>query len=366
MEGTRLTLARKMRGFSKKELAELVEVTPKSIADYENDITNPSTEIEQRLIRALRFPEAFFNLHTTEPMSEEAISFRARTKLKRSQKDIATAEATLATELSDWCNTKFNLPKTNVPTIEGIDPVLAAEMLRKEWKMGDGAIPNLLALLESHGIRIFFAGEIGNEVDAFSYWEPKTQCPYVFLTTSKSGERRRMDAAHELGHLVMHRNLDMGSSATKEIEAEANRFASAFLMPKSTMLKYTPRSFGLRDAVALKKQWKVSVAAFIFRSHDIGLLTDWQYHILFKQLSAAGWRTDEPNAIIPEQSEVNKQVIALLSKMPQKLSTASNETALPLELCYQLLTGTSAQVVVGGKTPASKTYGRKADLTVVQ
>ena len=87
MEGTRLTLARKMRGFSKKELAELVKVTPKSIADYENDITNPSSEIEQRLIRALRFPEAFFNLHTTEPMPEGAISFRARTKLKRSQKD---------------------------------------------------------------------------------------------------------------------------------------------------------------------------------------------------------------------------------------------------------------------------------------
>lgn len=366
MEGTRLTLARKLRGFSKKELAELVKVTPKSIADYENDVTNPSPEIEQRLKQALRFPEAFFNLHTTEPMPEKAISFRARTRLKRSQKDIATAEATLATELSDWCNSKFNLPKTDVPTIEGVDPVLAAEMLRKEWKMGDGAIPNLLALLESHGIRIFFAGEIGNEVDAFSYWEPKTQCPYVFLTTSKSGERRRMDAAHELGHLVMHRNRDMGTSATKEIETEANRFASAFLMPKSTMLKYTPRGFNLRDAVTLKKRWKVSVAAFIYRSHDIGLLTDWQYHNLFKQLSSAGWRTDEPNAIIPEQSEVNKQVITLLSKMPKKLSTASNETALPLELCYQLLTGTSAQVVVGGKTPASKTNGRKADLTVIQ
>ena len=69
----------------------------------------------------------------------------------------------------------------------------------------------------------------------------------------------------------------------------------------------------------------------------------------FANLSAAGWRTDEPNAIIPEQSEVNKQVITLLSKTSKKLSTASNETALPLELCYQLLTGTSAQVVEGGK-----------------
>lgn len=108
-------------------------------------------------------------------------------------------------------------------------------------------------------------------------------------------------------------------------------------MSKSTMLKYTPRGFGLLDAVAFKKQWKVSVAAFIFRSHDIGLLTDWQYHNLFKQLSAAGWRTDEPNAIIPEQSEVNKQVIALLSKMPQKLSTATNETDCPLNCAISCL-----------------------------
>lgn len=365
MEGTRLTLARKTRGFSKKELAEMVNVTPKTIADYENDITNPGNETERRLIQALHFPTAFFYLHATEVMPEEAISFRARTKLKRSQKDIATAEATLATELSDWCDANFNLPKIDVPTIEGVDPALAAEILRKEWKMGDGAIPNLLTLLESHGVRIFFAGEIGNEVDAFSYWEPGTKHPYIFLTTSKSGERRRIDAAHELGHLVMHRNVDIDSSSSKAIEAEANRFASAFLMPKSTMLKHTPKGFSLRDAVELKQPWRVSVAAFVFRSHDIGLLTDWQYHNLYKQLSKAGWRVNEPNPMAPEHSEVNKQLITLLSKRPQKLSGIADETALPLELCYQLLTGTTAQVVVGGKKTARKSRDQKRDLEVI-
>lgn len=365
MEGTRLTLARKMRGYSKKELAELVRVTPKSIADYENDITNPSIEIEQRLIRTLHFPQAFFNLHAIEAMPEGAISFRARTKLKRSQKDIATAEATLAIELSDWCDTKFKLPRTNVPAIEGVDPALAAEMLRKEWKMGTGAIPNLLALLESHGIRIFFAGEIGDEVDAFSYWEPKSKRPYVFLTTSKSGERRRMDAAHELGHLVMHRNIDIDSSTTKEIEAEANRFASAFLMPKSTMFRHTPKGFSMQDAIALKQYWKVSVAAFIYRSHDIGLLTDWQYHNLYKQLSKAGWRVNEPLKIVPEHSEVNNQLITLLSKTPHKLSTAASETALPLELCYQLLTGTRTQIVAGGRTTSGQSHDSKPELTII-
>lgn len=367
MEGTRLTLARKMRGLSKRELAKLVGVTPKSIADYENDASNPSNEIEQRLVWALHFPTSFFKSNSIETIPEKAISFRARTKLKRSQKDIATAAATLASELSDWCDASFNLPKTNVPAIEDIDPTLAAEVLRKEWKMGNGAIPDLLLLLESHGIRIFFAGNIGNEVDAFSFWDLKTRRPYIFLTTSKSGERRRMDAAHELGHLVMHRNIDIADSSSKEIEAQANRFASAFLMPKSTMLASTPKGFSLRDAIKLKRYWKVSIAAFVYRSHDIGLLSDWQYHNLYKQLSKAGWRANEPDPMIPEHSEVNKQIITLLSKSPQRLGKITDAIALPLELCYQLLTGTNAQVITGGKDRGKTSRpSEKPNLTVIQ
>ncbi len=40
------------------------------------------------------------------------------------------------------------------------------------------------------------------DADAFSTTYSGT--PYVFLSTRKTGERGRFDAAHELGHLVLH------------------------------------------------------------------------------------------------------------------------------------------------------------------
>src|SRR5438094_162699 len=74
------------------------------------------------------------------------------------------------------------------------------------------------------------------EVDAFSMWHGET--PFVFLNTKKSCERSRFDAAHELGHLVLHRH---GVPQGQQAEAEANAFASAFLMPRASVLAMAPR-----------------------------------------------------------------------------------------------------------------------------
>ena len=41
-------------------------------------------------------------------------------------------------------------------------------------------------------------------VDAFSVWREYT--PYIFLKLMKTAEHSRFDAAHELGHLVLHRH----------------------------------------------------------------------------------------------------------------------------------------------------------------
>lgn len=56
-------------------------------------------------------------------------------------------------------------------------------------------------------------------------------------------ERYRFTCAHELGHLILHtshkeafRDQDVpDSSATSDVEREADRFAAAFLMPVSTL-----------------------------------------------------------------------------------------------------------------------------------
>ena len=57
----------------------------------------------------------------------------------------------------------------------------------------------------------------------------------------EAGIRIRFDAAHELAHLVLHRWIEQAELADpktlKRIEAEADRFAGAFLLPRKSFPK---------------------------------------------------------------------------------------------------------------------------------
>ena len=52
---------------------------------------------------------------------------------------------------------------------------------------------------------MFGLAEDCRELDAFCFWRHGR--PFVFLNTVKSAERNRMDCAHELAHLVLHREV---------------------------------------------------------------------------------------------------------------------------------------------------------------
>lgn len=109
--------------------------------------------------------------------------------------------------------------------------------VRRAWNLGVGPIPNLVRLLESKGIVVAHVPEECREVDAFSTWCGSR--PFIFLVSEKgSTSRARFDAGHELGHLVMHADVAPGSA---EAERDANRFASAFLLPKEPFLAECPR-----------------------------------------------------------------------------------------------------------------------------
>lgn len=101
-----------------------------------------------------------------------------------------------------------------------------------------------------------------------------------------------MDAAHELGHLIMHADVAAGSS---ELEQQANRFGSAFLMPRDAFYHEAPRRLNWEHIWELKRRWKVSGAAIIRRSYDLGLLSEATYRRAFVQLNQAGLRAQEPD-----------------------------------------------------------------------
>jgi len=382
----RFALARRRRGMTKKMLAERVGVSERSITGYESGTQEPETPTLQRISEALRFPEAFFFGDTPELLAPEVASFRSLSKMSAKQRDSALGAGSVALMLNDWIESKFDLPVPDVPDLGrdhtslevdenssskdesneypshagSQDPEAAAEMLRAHWGLGELPIKNMIALLESKGIRVYSLAIDAKEVDAFSVWNGGK--PFVFLNTYKSAEHCRFDAAHELGHLVLHKH---GQPQGPELEREANAFASAFLMPRASVLANAPRVATLPALIKHKKYWSVSVAALNYRLHALGLTTDWIYRTLCIQLAEAGFRKIEPEGVLHEKSLLLEKVFsALRQEGTSKASVASQIDVEPNEI-NELTFGLMLNVLSGGSPVSRPSSPKKAKLHLV-
>ena len=366
----RLILARKRRGMKMRDLAARVGLSAKSVSNYERGDQEPEPITLQRIAEALRFPEAFFFGDDPELPVEGTASFRSLSKMTAGQRDSALGAGAIGFLLNDWIESRFDLPEPDVPNL-GRDggttvggntdrtsnepetypakastqtPETAAEMLRAHWGLGEMPIKNMITLMESKGIRVFSLAIDAKEVDAFSLW--KGGRPYVFLNTFKSAEHCRFDAAHELGHLVLHQH---GEPQGPDLEREANAFASAFLMPRASVLAKAPKAPTLQSLIAHKKHWAVSVAALNYRLHALGLTTDWTYRTLCIQLAEAGYRKNEPAGIQHEKSVVLEKVFSALRDEGVSKADVAKQLAIPVEEINELTFGLMLNVLKGGR-----------------
>ncbi len=330
----RLALARRRRGLTKRALSDLVRISIRSLTRYESGLQEPTPETVDQLANALRFPSEFFSRSDPIQLSAVGASFRALTKMSATKRDQALSSGELALDLAAWLSERFDLPKTAVPRYRGIGPETAADAVRNEWGLGERPIRNMIHLLETRGIRVFSLAEETRDIDAYSFWEDGI--PYVFLNTMKSAEHSRMDAAHELAHLVLHSQHE---DFRRNEEHEANLFGGSFLMPRGAVIAEAPRGGRLADLVEAKRHWGVSLSALAYRMHEVGLLSDWQYHSVFVEISRVGYRTNEPNAIEHESSSLLMKVFRLLRDQGVRRADVARALAMPGEELQKLVFG---------------------------
>lgn len=286
----RLTLARRRRGLTKTKLADLLGVEVRSITGYESDEYKPDRDRLMQLAEKLHFPVQFFFGDNLDEISPDIVSFRSMSKMTAGQRDTALGAGAIALLLNQWIEDRFELPKAALPDLsQEVSPEAAADTLRRLWGLGELPVKNLIHLLEAKGVRVFSLSIDTTQVDAFSMWHAET--PFVFLNTKKSCEHSRFDAAHELGHLVLHRHA---GARGQEVEREANAFASALLMPRASVLANAPHMATVDQLVRFKVYWTVSVAALAYRLHDVGLVSDWHYRNLCIEIAKRGYRKREP------------------------------------------------------------------------
>nr|WP_269458923.1 ImmA/IrrE family metallo-endopeptidase [Micromonospora siamensis] len=310
-------VGRRRRRMTLANLAAVSGVSVRSITAFENGHKQPSIETLDSLARALDFPTSFFSQYQIDDIPLPAVSFRALSKMTAIDRESAIAAGQISMTVNAWIESNFRLPEMRVPNLAGVDPEQAASRLRGLWGLGEQPIPNMVHLLEANGVRVFSLASDCISVDAFSIFRRGT--PFAFLNTTKSGERGRFDAAHELGHLVLHGG-DRAAYGT-EAEDEANRFASALLMPRSGLLAQSIASTPDQILVA-KRRWKVSAFAFAYRLHELGLLSDWKYKVAAQKLSQLGYRKNEIGGISRETSQLLSKVFAALRQEKGRTSLA--------------------------------------------
>jgi len=339
----RLSLARRRRKLTKKGLAEAAGFDQKTIIRYENGEVAPPLESLAVLARVLDFPGDFFSGPEIDEPPTEAVSFRSLKALLARDRDAALAACAFAFLLNDWVSDRFSLPAPDLIDFkEDTDPETAARHLRQKWGLGERRVRNMVHLLEAKGIRVFSLTENTRALDAFSMWRNET--PFIFLNTTKTAERSRFDAAHELGHLVLHQH---GGPNGRLAEDQANQFASAFLMPKAEVQARLPRVKFLTEVIQAKRLWDVSASALNYRLHKLGVTTDWQYRRFCIQI-VDQFGQSEPFGISKEQSMLWDKVLGYLKADHITKHKIANNLQLPVAEIENLLFGLTNMQSIDG------------------
>lgn len=360
-------MARAIRQMTATELASAAGTTPPWVSQAENMKKTPSQELVREFARVLNFPLDFFYRPVASLPPSDAFHFRASSRLAKKDEATARSLSTLAIELSEWIETTYRTPEPAVPELQDLigsdddlPPELAAEALRGAWGLGSAPIKNLLQLLESKGARIFSAGGPLQAIDAFSFRQGAT--PVIFLNIHKSAERLRFDLAHELGHLVTHGgslNIEPG----KEKEQAANNFASSFLMPRADVLGSIRGNLRLEDIMVLKRRWRVSAMALNLRAHRLGVISEWTYGTLAKQLSMAGFRRGEPGSDLrAESSSLLTQVVSDMRTRGEGFADIARALSVKAQDIQDLMLGIVTFALQGDGTERARS---SADLRTV-
>lgn len=300
----RLAEARAARRIlSMTELARMLGVNPSAVSRWENGTHAPDAAALTDLARELRVRREYFlrPVHDSEhPMFSRSLA----SALKRDT-SYQDSQMQWLQEISSIVQHYVDLPEVDIPEVmngitykqlrdEDIEGI--TQDLRSHWKLGQGPCSDMVSLLERIGC-VVGSIEMGTtKLDGLCSWSRGDERPHILLASDKmSLPRRQMDAAHELGHAVLHKNVTASQlkSDLKEIERQAFRFASAFLMPETTYVHEVPH-YSLAGLLSVKERWRVSVKAQIRRLRDLDLIPDFHGTQLYKSYSAKGWSKEEP------------------------------------------------------------------------
>lgn len=334
--GTNLRTARLFHGLSLQELGERLGKTKQFLSRIESGVDSPTLALVDGLSEELGVLPEFFTFPDPMPIADEQCHFRKQLTTRVMLRQIARARGEMLKRMVSimddrLCLPKYDFDEADPSTAEKIER--AAENLRSHWDLGLGPIGNMTRIAENAGAIVMPMRGLAPEIDAISF---STRRPVIAINADgRSACRTRFGVAHEVGHLCLHIGVETGDKLT---ESQANRFASAFLMPRryfameclgalrGSRLNWTELS-------AIKLRWGVSKAAVLYRGRQLGVFSEDQYRIGVISLNRRGEARREV-----EDDDMQLEVPELIADSVQVLreSLGISREALAAEMLVQV------------------------------
>lgn len=303
MLGDRLKLARKKAGFSLRGLSEALsgEVSAQAIGKYERGEMMPRSGILIRLGQALDVSLDYLMSERVPRL--EGVEFRKTSGT--AVRELAWVEEAATDALERYLTIEEILdgaacrpPKFGTRFLgEEDEGEILAQDLRREWKLGIDPIPDMTALLEERGIKIFLL-PLPKGVSGLACLARKPHgkggVPAIVANREDTLESRRLSLGRELGH----RLIDPVSPVNRERAADV--FAGAFLVPRDHLIREVGqhrKALGYRELIQLKHLYRIGAAALLARLRQVGIVDRSAFAYATR---AKSWRLAEPAPLEPE------------------------------------------------------------------
>ena len=334
----RLLSARKMAGLSLQGLASAMDhlVSRQALHKYEQGKMMPDQAVVLALANALNVSVDYF-FHAPAPrFTLKRVAYLKHAPKLSKADDISIRERVI--DVFDRCFELERLMNLSLKKVffefdrvvkHAMDAEAAAKQLRLLWGLGDHPIPDVVALLEDKGYRVF---ELSAPV---AFWGMKAdvqQEKIIVLRRSSSKADndpvlRRFIALHELAHHALRFKRGL---KPREVEDLCSVFAEAVLYPEEMArkeLQFDRSHFFEYELVLLKERWGLSVYVVMHRALSLGLTSPRVFKAFLASYKQRGYhvRAAEPGKFLAKELPVRMRRLVLLALAKEVLTL--NEAA---------------------------------------
>ena len=337
----RILAVRDLLGLSLQDLAASAGFSQSYFSEIASSKRPFSMAHAEQIADATGFPTEFF-LVVAPQLESNSLQFRklktskVTTTRKASQYFREASRIVQRVAQSADLHTKA-LPYVDEPTEGDLEDAAiehVAEAARRLMGIAPGApVPNMTRAVERLGVVVapVILDPVKDEVREVSEGHfgishgDQLGVPVVGYFPGEAPDRDRFTVAHELGHVILHSHR----TATNP-EREANRFAGAILLPEDSARGELHTQITLNQLARIKAKYGISIQALIMRAAGLGVIDQKRQRSLFVQLSARGWRQNEPVEVGAEYPLLLRRLIELSLPEHAKPKDVEKLTALPL------------------------------------